>query len=319
VNRDGLFELKRRWLPLFILGAAIFGAGLALGVLWLYRESPHWVTDSVVSFLTPTSPTAPPRGTLISAAALAFILVGSGLLVFAIRRISTSEIGAIDSFWWKIAVGMLAGQWWLGQPRLLVLAAGSQELNLLRALKTISNQVTVLGTPSRELVLALAEDESAVEKALDNLNGDLDQTANGLRLRGRFLNFDSLDLLRDALARADVLLYAPALGPAPDYGLTVPDPAAEVIRSTTLRRVLVGEIAATQPDQLSEAAQWCAAHFGQIDVRLVNNNTIQPLPNGQVYQILTGAQARDINNWEAPGQWEVSKLAIFLREAIGGR
>ena len=111
MNRDGLFELKRRWLPLFIVGAALFGAGLALGVLWVYRESPRWVTDSVVTFLSPTSPTAPPRGTLISAAALAFIVVGGGLLVFAVRRISTSEVGEIDSFWWKIAVGMLAGQW----------------------------------------------------------------------------------------------------------------------------------------------------------------------------------------------------------------
>ena len=60
---DGLIDLKRKWLPFFVLGSAIFGAGLALSLLWLYRQSPF--TDAVVDFLTP-SPTAPPRGTLIS-------------------------------------------------------------------------------------------------------------------------------------------------------------------------------------------------------------------------------------------------------------
>jgi hypothetical protein len=116
VKRDGLFELKRRWLPLFIIGAALFGAGLALGLLWFYRESPRWVTDSVVDFLTPTSLDAPPRGTLIGAAAILLSLSGGGLLLITIQRIRASEIGAIDSFWWKVAVGLLAGQWWLARP-----------------------------------------------------------------------------------------------------------------------------------------------------------------------------------------------------------
>lgn len=319
MNRDGLFELKRKWLPLLSLGAALFGAGLALGILWLYRESPRWVTDSVVAFLTPTSPTAPPRGTLISATALAFLLLGGGLLFYASRRITTSEIGSIDSFWWKIAVGMLAGQWWLGQPRLLVLATGPQQPILLQALKTISNQVTVIGSPTRDLVLALADDEAAVEQALAQLGPDLAQTANGLRLRGRFIDGDSLDLLRDAAARADALILSPSLAAASDYGLSLSTPAAEILKTAHLHRVLLGAIAATQPDQLTQAAQWCASQFGAANISLINNNHAPALPNGQFYQTLENAQARDLNHWESPGQWDAGKLAIFLREAIARR
>ena len=152
--------------------------------------------------LPPASPDAPPRGTLISAAA-AFILLGGGLLVFASRRINASEVGEIDSFWWEVAVGLLAGQWWLGQPRILVLAGGPAAPILLRALKTFSSQIAVLGKPSSELVLALADDEAVVKKVLSALTGDLGPLADGLRLHGRFHPIDPTPVMLDLITRAD--------------------------------------------------------------------------------------------------------------------
>lgn len=314
---DGLFQLKRRWLPLFILGAALLSAGLALGLLWLYRESPRWVTDNVVDLLTPTSPNSPPRGTLISATALTFILLGGCLLAWAVRQINASEVGAIDSFWWKVAVGMLAGQWWLGQPRLVVLAAGPQMSTLLRALKTISNQITVLGSPTPELVLALADDEAAVQKVLERLKTDLDQLSDGLRLRGRFLALEATPLLAEALARADSFVWVPSLDSSPDFGLTVPDSAAQTIRLLKRNRILIGCVTASQPGRLAEAVEWCTTRFGSIDQTLSNGNVVQPLPPGRYYQTLATGLTRDLSSWSAPEQWDAAKLAVFLREALG--
>lgn len=319
MKSNGLFELKRRWLPLFVLGAALLSAGLALGLLWLYRESPRWVTDTVVDFLTPASASSPPRGTLISATALAFILIGGGLFVFSIRRINASEVGAIDSFWWKVAVGMLAGQWWLGQPRLMVLVAGPQAPTLLRALKTISNQITVLSRPAPDLILALADDEAAVQKVLSQLPTDLDQLADGLRLRGHFLAPESTPLLAEALSRADSLVWAPSLDSSPDFGLIVPDSVAQMIRSSKRSRILVGSVAAAQPGQLAAAVDWCTARFGPLDQILSNRNTVQPLPAGRVYQTLATGLGRDLSNWTAPEEWDVAKLAVFVREALSRR
>jgi len=230
-RRHSLFELKRKWLPLFFLGTAIFGAGIALGVLWFYRESPRWVTDAVVDFLTPGSPEAPPRGTLISATAAAFTLVGGSLLIFAVRRINASEVGEIDSFWWKVAVAALAGQWWLGQPRIVALAAGPDLPLLLRALKTFSNHITVLSSASPVLALALADDEAAVRKVLGVLTGDLDELADGLRLRGRFLPPVPTPVTLDAISRADALVCAPSLDSDGYFDLDVPDPVADEIKA----------------------------------------------------------------------------------------
>ncbi len=314
---NGLFELKRKWLPLFILGSAIFGAGIALALLWLYRQSPF--TDAVVDFLTPTSPEAPPRGTLISLTAALFTVIGGGLLLFAIRRINASEVGEIDSFWWKVAVAALAGQWWLGEPKIAVLAAGPDTPTLLRALKTFSGRITVLARPTPDLVLALAEDEIAVQNVLAALPGALDKLSDGLRLRGRFLPPDSSPLALDAVARAEALIVAPALDDEESFGLNVDDKVTEAARKMRGRRILVGNTSAAKPDQLKQAVNWAASRFGSFHVILANNNSVRPLPPGRFYQKVEGAVERDLADWESPEQWEAGKLAVFLREAITRR
>jgi hypothetical protein len=207
----------------------------------------------------------------------------------------------------------------LGQPRLVVLAAGRQVPRLLQALKTISNQIIVLGLPTPELVLALADDEPAVQKVLPLLIADLEQMANGLRLRGRFVSLGDIALVTEALARAETLICMPSLEVESNFGLSVPEAVASSIRAMKGRRVLVGEVTASQPDQLVEAVHWCSTRFGSIEVSLINANSVQPLPPGRFYQTLTGAQARDLSDWAAPEHWDVTKLAVFLREAIGKR
>ncbi len=314
---DGLFELKRKWLPLFILGSAIFGAGVALALLWLYRQSPF--TDAVVDFLTPTSPEAPPRGTLISITAALFTVIGGGLLIFATRRINASEVGEIDSFWWKVAVAALAGQWWLGEPRVAVLAAGPGTPILLRALKTFSGRITVLARPTPDLVLALAEDEAAVQNVLTALPGALDELSDGLRLRGRFLSPDASSLTLDAVARAEALIVAPALDAEESFGLKVDEAVADAARKMRGRRILVGAASAAKPDELAQAVNWCASRYGSFNVILANNNSIRPLPPGRFYQKVEGGVERDLADWESPERWEASKLAVFLREAITRR
>jgi len=313
---DGLFELKRKWLPLFILGSAILGAGIALALLWLYRQSPF--TDAVVDFLTPASPEAPPRGTLISLTAALFTVIGGGLLLFAIRRINASEVGEIDSFWWKVAVAALAGQWWLGEPKIAVLAAGPGMPTLLRALKTFSGRITVLARPTPDLVLALAEDEVAMQKVLAVLPGALAQLSDGLRLRGRFLPPDSSPLTLDAVARAEALIVAPALDEE-SFGLNAAEAVAGAARKMRGRRILVGSTSAAKPDELARAVNGCASRFGSFNVILANNNSVRPLPPGRFYQKVEGAVERDLADWESPERWEASKLAVFLREAITRR
>jgi hypothetical protein len=313
---DGLFELKRKWLPLFVFGSAMFGAGIALTLLWLYRQSPF--TDAVVDFLTPTSPEAPPRGTLISLTAALFTVIGGGLLLFAIRRINASEVGEIDSFWWKVAVAALAGQWWLGEPRVAVLAAGPGAPTLLRALKTFSGRTVVLARPTPDLALALAEDEAAMQKMLAALPGALAELSDGLRLRGRFLPPGSSPLTLDAVTRAEALIVAPALDDE-SFGLNVDDKIAEAARKMRGRRILVGAASAAKPDQLRQAVNWAASRFGSFHVILANNNSVKPLPPGRFYQKVEGAVERDLVDWESPERWEAGKLAVFLREAITRR
>lgn len=327
MKSDGLFELKRKWLPLFVLGAAVFGAGLALALLWLYRQSPF--TDFVVDVLTPTSPEAPPRGTLISITAALFTLVGGLLIVWTIRGINASEVGEIESFWWKVAVGALAGGWWLGQPRVVVLAAGPGMPTLLRALKTFTNRITMLAVPTPELTLALADDEPAVQKVLAALSADLNDLSDGLRLRGRFLAPALTPLSRAAIAQADALIIAPALDEG-TFGLPADAATTEAVNRARGRRILVGVTTAVQPDRLTQAVRWCQSQFGSIHVLLVNNNFVQPLPPGQVYQklpeVLVEPKAptssrnfvleRDLADWESPERWDVAKLAVFLREAV---
>jgi hypothetical protein len=312
---DGLFELKRKWLPLFVLGVALFGAGLTLALLWLYRQSPF--TDFVVDVLTPNSPEAPPRGTLISLTAAIFTAVGGLLLLWTIRGINASEVGEIDSFWWKVAVAALAGNWWLGQPPIVVLAAGPGMPVLLRALKTFTGRITVLARPTPELALALADDEPAVQKVLAALSADLDHVSDGLRLRGRFLTPDSKPLLLAALAQAEAVIVAPALDEVEEaFGLKTDEAIAQAIRRARGRRILVGATTAGGPDRLAVAARWCENQFGPLHTLLVNNNTVQPLPPGRGYQKIAGAVERDLIDWERPEQWEAAKLAIFLREAV---
>jgi len=318
LNPHGLFDLKRKWLPIFILGAAFFGAGIALGLLWLYRSSPRWVTDTVVDFLTPASPQAPPRGTLISATAALFTVVGSALLLLSIRRINASEVGNINSFWWKVAVAALAGQWWLGEPHVVVLAAGPQTSLLLRSLKPLTGRITVLGRPTPELVTALAEDEAAVARVLAALPQPLNSLSDGLRLRGRFAPPTATPLTREAVARADAVVLAPHLDASDSFGLNVDDELAEAIRRGRGKRVLVGNVSAARPESLAGARDWCAARFGPATA-LANGNVVQPLPVGRFYQPLSEAVLRDLADWTAPEQWDPAKLAVFLREVIGKR
>ena len=311
---DGLFELKRKWLPLFVLGAGVFGAGLTLALLWLYRQSPF--TDFVVDVLTPTSPEAPPRGTLISLTAALFTVVGGLLLLRAIRAINASEVGEIDSFWWKVAVGALAGGWWLGQPRVVVIAAAGPGLPiLLRALKTFTDRITVFAIPTPELALALADDEAAVQKVLTALPAEIGDLSNGLRLRGRFLSPDPSPMTFSAVASAEALIIVPDLN-SESFGLAVGAEVAETMRQMRGRRILVGATSAATPDRLAEATRWCESQFGPIQTILANNNRVQPLPPGRAYQKMDGAVERDLVDWESPEQWESAKLAIFLREAV---
>ncbi|MBI5347769.1 MAG: hypothetical protein HZB77_00395, partial [Chloroflexi bacterium] len=212
--RDGLFELKRKWLPLFLFGVAIFGSGIALFALWLYRSSPY--PRIVVDFLTTNDPASLPRGTLISLSAAAFALFGAWILVYSIRKINESEVGEIDSFWWKIAVAALAGGWWLGQPRVAVIGSGTGMPTLLRALKTFCGTITVVGNASPELVIALADDEEGVKYVLEQTPrlfetlGVLAKISDGLRLHGRFLSPDS-PMAFEAVTRADAVILCPDL------------------------------------------------------------------------------------------------------------
>ena len=228
-----------------------------------------------------------------------------------------------------MAVAALAGGWWLGQPRIVVLAAGPGMPTLIRALKTFTDRITVLAVPTPELTLALADDEPAVQKVLAVLSADLNYLSDGLRLRGRFLAPDTTLLSCAAIAQADALIIAPALDEG-TFGLPADAATAEAVNRTRGRRILVGVTTAVQPDRLAQAARWCESRFGSIHILLVNNNFVQPLPSGRVYQKLPEVLAepkaptasrssvleRDLANWEAPERWDEAKLAVFLREAV---
>ncbi|MBI5081758.1 MAG: hypothetical protein HZB17_10695, partial [Chloroflexi bacterium] len=298
--RDGLFELKRKWLPLFLFGVAIFGSGIALFALWLYRSSPY--PRIVVDFLTTNDPASLPRGTLISLSAAAFALFGAWILVYSIRKINESEVGEIDSFWWKIAVAALAGGWWLGQPRVAVIGSGTGMPTLLRALKTFCGTITVVGDASPELVIALADDEEGVKYVLEQTPsvfetlGVLAKISDGLRLHGRFLSPDS-PMAFEAVTRADAVILCPDLenvgqvSNLPYVGQVSNLPYVgqvgnlpyETVRRARGKRVLVGAVTASAEESLARAIESCAAQCGSITV-LANNNFVAPLPPNRFYQ-----------------------------------
>lgn len=324
MQRDGLFELKRKWLPLFLFGVAIFGSGIALFALWLYRSSPY--PRIVVDFLTTNDPASLPRGTLISLSAAAFALFGVWILVYSIRKINESEIGEIDSFWWKVAVAALAGGWWLGQPRVAVIGSGTGMPTLLRALKTFCGTITVVGDASPELVMALADDEEGVKYVLDETlkqksgflkkSDFLTNLTDGLRLHGRFLSPDS-PMAFEAVTRADAVVFCPDLDS--NQRLEIGD----YVRRARGKRVLVGAVTASAENALAQAIESCAAQCGSITV-LANNNFVAPLPSNRFYQKqdlsgfknLTGLYERDLADWSSPESWDAGKLSVFLREAI---
>ena len=247
MQRDGLFELKRKWLPLFLFGVAIFGSGIALFALWLYRSSPY--PRIVVDFLTTNDPASLPRGTLISLSAAAFALFGVWILVYSIRKINESEVGEIDSFWWKIAVAALAGGWWLGQPRVAVIGSGTATVcgvpTLLRALKTFCGTITVVGDATPELVIALADDEEGVRYVLEISEvlktSEILRLSNGLRLHGRFLSPDS-PMAFEAVTRADAVILCPDLDS--NERLEIGD----YVRRAKGKRVVVGAVTASAED-----------------------------------------------------------------------
>jgi hypothetical protein len=321
MQRDGLFELKRKWLPLFLFGVAIFGSGIALFALWLYRSSPY--PRIVVDFLTTGDPASLPRGTLISLSAAAFALFGVWILVYSIRKINESEVGEIDSFWWKVAVAALAGGWWLGQPRVAVIGSGTGLPTLLRALKSFCGTITVMGNASPELVIALADDEEGVRYVLEQTPsvlktlGVLTKVSDGLRLHGRFLSPDS-PMAFEAVTRAEAVILCPDLDS--NERLEIGD----YVRRAKGKRVLVGAVTASAEDVLARAVERCAAQCGSITV-LANNNFVAPLPSNRFYQTIKDFRdiknlgslfERDLADWSSPESWDVGKLAVFLHEAI---
>ena len=322
MQRDGLLELKRKWLPLFLFGVAIFGSGIALFALWLYRSSPY--PRIVVDFLTTNDPASLPRGTLISLSAAAFALFGAWILLYSIRKINESEVGEIDSFWWKIAVAALAGGWWLGQPRVAVIGSGAGMPTLLRALKTFCGTSTVVGNAAPELIIALADDEEGVRYILHKTSDvlktpEVSQLSNGLRLHGRFLSPDS-PMAFEAVTRADAVILCPDL----DSNERLDAKRGDYVKRAKGKRVLVGAVTAPAENSLARAIESCAAHCGSITV-LANNNFVAPLSPNRFYQSgenlrglkdLGGLFERDLTDWSSPESWDVGKLSVFLREAI---
>ncbi len=327
MNPD-LLSLKRRWLPLFAAGVALSGAGLALFLLWLYRSSP--LVALVVGLLTPASGEVPPRGTLVSLTAALFTVIGLAGLLVAVRRINASEIGEIDSFWWKVAVAALAGRWWLGEPR--VVAVGSQQagpiLPVLRGLKAFTGRTTLIvppGTPDAaviECLVALAEDEAGVRRLIETLRGtggpfDLRGMSGALRLRGTLEIGEPAPRLADAIARADAVVFGPAaLDPA--FGPEV----VAWLREAPTRKIGLPAIVAAGPQRAADLGT-ISAGAGELDAALVNSNTVPPLADGQHYLAVPepgdGARqivARDVVDWADPGRHDPAKLAIFLREVI---
>jgi hypothetical protein len=327
VNPD-LLSLKRRWLPLFAAGVALSGAGLALFLLWLYRNSP--LVELVVGLLTPPSGQVPPRGTLVSLTALLFTVIGVTGLLVAVRRINASEIGEIDSFWWKVAVATLAGRWWLGEPRVAVVGSRQIEtvLPVLRGLKAFTGRVTLVlppGTPDQaaiECLVALAEDEAGVQRLIERLQAedepfDLSSLSAALRLRGRLEFGEPTPRLADTISRADAILFGPATFDTA-YGPEV----AGWLRAARTRKIGLSAIVGIGSGPAATLRE-IAAGAGGLDAGLVNSNTVPPLADGQHYLAVPsegeGAPqilARDVVDWADPCRHDSAKLAIFLREAI---
>ncbi|MBI3763221.1 MAG: hypothetical protein HY260_15350 [Chloroflexi bacterium] len=330
-----LLSLKRRWLPLLIVGIALFGAGLALFALWLYRSSP--LVDFVVGLATTPARGIPPRGTLVSLTAAVFTILGGVALLVAVRRINASEIGEIDSFWWKVAVAALAGRWWLGESRVVVVAGGDACLPLLRGLKSFTGRATVLVPPETprpmlaEMLVALAEDEAGVRHLIDALReptlsapfeagggGGFDAPAlsAALRLRGRVEFASAAPRVADAIARADAIVFGPdAMCEA------LPDGVVEALRRARGKKVGVPPILGDGANAGGLSA--LAAKVGALDAALVNSNTVPPLAEGQRYLIAPAACdgvrtlfARDVIDWSVPARHDPAKLAVFLREVI---
>ena len=313
---------------MFAAGVALSGAGLALFLLWLYRSSP--LVGLVVGLLTRPSGNVPPRGTLVSLTAALFTGIGLAVLFTAVRRINASEIGEIDSFWWKVAVAALAGRWWLGEPRVVVVGSGQAEpsLPVLRGLKAFTGRTTLIvppGTPDEavvECLVALAEDEAGVRRLIETLQAmgqplDLRSTSAALRLRGTLELGKPAPRLADAIARADAVVFGPAaLDPA--FGPEV----AAWLREAHTRKIGLPAIVAAGP-QLAADLRAISAGAGELDAALVNSNTVPPLADGQHYLTVPepgdGARqivARDVVDWAVPGRHDPAKLAIFLREVI---
>lgn len=322
-----LLSLKRRWLPLFVIGVALFGAGLTLFLLWLYRSSPGAVRI-VVGMLTTPSGDVPPRGTLVSLAAALLTLSGGLALVVAVRRITASEIGEIDSFWWKVAVAALAGRWWLGEPRVVVVSGEIESsLPLIRALKGFTGRIAVvvpLVTPREllaETLVALAENEVGVRGLIESLAAsgaafDAPALSAALRLRGRLEVASAAPRLADAIARADAIVFSPN-----PIGDGLPEELADSLRHSRGKKIAVPPI--TAGAELAPDLRPIAKLAGQLDAVLINSNTVPPLVEGRHYvtpQEVSGVArslvARDVVDWGNPMRHDPSKLAVFLREVI---
>ena len=322
-----LATLKRRWLPLFVLGAAVFGAGVALLLLWLYRNSP--LVDVVVGLVATEAGVAPPRGTLVSLAA-ALLTIGGGLtLLVAVRRIHASEIGEIDSFWWKVAVATLAGRWWLGEPRVVVIPseAGESSLPVLRGLKTFTGHITVLAPPASsrealvEMIVALAEDETGIRSMVEALTAlgdgfDAQALSTALRLRGRVELAGPAPRLAYAVANADAIIFGSTR--LPD---SYPDEVKGWLRRARGKKIGVMPIAA--PGDSAIDLRPIAEQIGALDVALLNSNTVPPLATGHRYlappNVDDGVRAliaRDVVDWSEPARHDPVKLAVYLREVI---
>lgn len=311
-----LLALKRRWVPLFLLGTACFGAGLTLFLLRLYRSSP--LVEVVVGLLTTPARGAPARGTLISAAAAMLTLLGGTLMLASIRRINASEVGEIDSFWWKVAVASLASRWWLGDPHIVLIAGDEPLLDLVRALKSFTGRVTVLlpeNSEAASVYLALAEDEAAMADlwpALAPLERPTGALSPVLRLRGRVAVARPAPRTLEALIRADAIV----IGAGGDQVLEAHGIAAAV-RGSRARKVLVPPVAAeAEGAALAEWMQPVVERVGQPDVVLVNNNYA---PEGVRFVRGAGEPGevmRDLLDWANPTRPDPTKLGVFLREVI---
>jgi hypothetical protein len=323
-----LLSVKRRWLPLFVGGAALFGAGVALLLLWLYRGSS--LVEVVVGVLTTPQRGVPPRGTLVSVTAVSLTAAGSVILLVAVRRINASEIGQIDSFWSKVAVAALAGRWWLGEPRVVVFGAcaGDAVLPILRGLKAFTGRAVVILPPDAPgpvqvgALVALAEDESAVRRLVESLVAtgapvDAPALSAALRLRGRVELGVPAPRLADVIARADAIL----VGPGP-LGDSFPDQVMQWLRASRAKKVGLPAIVQAE-GEAGASLETLAMRAGALDAALVNSNTVPALAPGQRYrdapqagQAARAVISRDVVDWSDPRRHDTAQLEVFLREVI---